>query len=56
MLNKIDMVILWVDGNDRNWQIEKEKYDDKKNNSRAFRYRDWDNLNYLEELKNTHLG
>ena len=47
MLNKIDMVILWVDGNDRKWQIEKEKYGDKKNNSRDFRYRDWESLIFL---------
>lgn len=45
--DKIDFVILWVDGNDPKWQEEKRKYivsndaDDS-----IVRYADWDNLNY----------
>ena len=46
---KIDFVILWVDGNDPKWQKEKSKYDlntlDKECNG-IVRYRDWDNLKY----------
>lgn len=45
--SKIDMVLLWVDGNDKEWQMEKNKYDDKKGDSRIIRYRDCDNLQYL---------
>lgn len=47
--NVIDFVILWVDGNDKNWQQEKEKYmiNRKKDNSNSDnRYRDWENLKY----------
>lgn len=45
---KIDFVIIWVDGNDPDWQKEKNKYNPNKNNtdSRNIRYRDWDNLQY----------
>lgn len=49
MENKIDFVVLWVDGNDKKWQQEKEKYSPKKisNGSNGnVRYRDWDNLKY----------
>lgn len=46
--NKIDAVILWVDGNDEKWLNEKKKYSLNKtgeeNNSN--RFRDWDNLQY----------
>lgn len=46
--NKIDFVIIWVDGNDKNWQKEKSKYSSNKNaDSRNIRYRDWENLRYL---------
>jgi hypothetical protein len=44
----IDFVIIWVDGNDTKWQKEKSKYS-RANLSQydsAFRYRDWDNLQY----------
>ena len=27
--NKIDFVILWVDGNDKEWLKEKQKYEKK---------------------------
>ncbi len=44
---KIDFVIIWVDGNDPEWQKEKDKYSPNKNtDSRNIRYRDWDNLKY----------
>lgn len=46
---KIDFVIIWVDGNDPKWQKEKMKYDNSiniNNDSREIRYRDWDNLQY----------
>ena len=46
---KIDFVILWVDGNDPKWQKEKNKYDTSKKSSGVngiVRYRDWDNLKY----------
>lgn len=44
---KIDFVIIWVDGNDQEWQKEKDKYSPNKNtDSRNIRYRDWDNLKY----------
>lgn len=44
---KIDFVIIWVDGNDPKWQEEKAKYSPNKNtDSRNIRYRDWDNLKY----------
>ncbi len=45
----IDFVILWVDGSDPNWLEEKKKYsiDKAKDDDRDFRFRDWDNLQYL---------
>ena len=44
---KIDFVIIWVDGNDPEWQKEKEKYSPSKNtDNRNIRYRDWENLKY----------
>jgi len=47
MKNKIDFVILWVDGNDKNWQKEKEKYlNSNEVDNRNIRYRDMDNLQY----------
>lgn len=49
MLNskeKIDFVILWVDGNDKEWLKEKALYDDAPKLD-ANRYRDCDNLQYL---------
>ncbi len=48
MHDKIDFVIAWVDGNDKEWQLEKSKYDNKPltlANSNV-RYRDWDQLKY----------
>lgn len=47
MNDKIDFVIIWVDGNDPKWQEEKNKYTKEVNeDSRDTRYRDWDNLKY----------
>ncbi len=45
---KIDFVIIWVDGNDPAWRKEKSKYDGSSFNvdSSDVRYRDWDNLQY----------
>lgn len=48
-MDKIDFVILWVDGNDPKWKKEKEKYSNNDNNKRAVeasRFRDWENLQY----------
>ena len=44
----IDFVILWVDGNDPEWQSEKAKYDSNINDdsNSASRYRDWGLLPY----------
>lgn len=44
---KIDIVILWVDGNDPDWLKEKNKYLRIKGDSNINRYRDCDNLQYL---------
>lgn len=44
---KIDFVMLWVDGNDEKWRKEKNKYSsDKTMDSRDIRYRDWELLKY----------
>lgn len=45
---KIDFVLIWVDGNDPEWQKEKNKYDENndKGDSTIIRYRSWDNLQY----------
>ena len=48
MNEKIDFVLLWVDGNDPEWQKERNKYDanadSQDGNNR--RFRDWNNLQY----------
>lgn len=48
MQNTLDFVITWVDGNDKRWQEEKNKYtaSASQTDSRNERYRDWDNLRY----------
>lgn len=47
MTEKIDFVIPWVDGNDPEWQAEKERYElESAGDSRSNRFRDWDNLHY----------
>jgi len=47
-VQKIDFVILWVDGSDEEWIKEKQQYDPSivDASSCAARYRDWDNLQY----------
>jgi len=45
-MNKIDFVIIWVDGNDSEWRAEREKYNEKHADIRNIRYRDWENLRY----------
>ena len=44
---KIDVVILWVDGNDEKWLIEKNKYSNIEGNKSINRFRDCDNLHFL---------
>ena len=48
--DNIDFVITWVDGNDKKWLSEKNKYDNnqqkKADVNGISRYRDWDNLKY----------
>lgn len=47
MKEKIDFVLIWVDGNDKEWQKEKNKYLEKKDKYNDInRWRDWDNLRY----------
>ncbi len=47
----VDIVIPWVDGSDKEWLKEKNKYLDKENqidvDAGANRYRDWDNVQYI---------
>ena len=46
-MNKIDFVIIWVDGNDPEWQKEKKKYQPENNQDDSdIRYKDWNNLQY----------
>lgn len=48
MSEPIDFIICWVNGNDPEWQKEKEKYKPgTRTDNRNIRYRDWDNLQYL---------
>ena len=44
---KIDIVVLWVDGNDPKWLEERNIYAKKERDSNANRYRDCGNLQYL---------
>lgn len=46
MMEKIDFVILWVDGNDPIWQKKRAKYSEFKNENNV-RYRDYGSLKYL---------
>lgn len=47
-MDKIDFVMIWVDGNDPEWQKEKNKYDssNERGDNTVIRYRSWDNLQY----------
>lgn len=47
MKDEIDIIIPWVDGDDLDWQAEKDLYTGKTGDDRKIRYRDWDNLKYL---------
>lgn len=52
MNDEIDVVITWVDGNDPEWRIQKNKYMKEIQGvdlatTGEERYRDWDNLRYL---------
>ena len=43
----IDFIVLWVDGNDLEWQEKKKRYSPAgTSDNSAARYRDWDNLKY----------
>lgn len=46
--DKIDFVVLWVDGNDQAWLDQKKQYSSERANysNNANRFRDWDNLQY----------
>lgn len=47
MEDKIDFLLIWVDGKDKEWQKEREKYAGKDPEDKAeHRFRDWDNLKY----------
>ena len=47
MKNKIDIVVTWVDGSDKEWQKEKAKYSGVKyTDDNVNRYRDWGILKY----------
>lgn len=49
MIDKIDFVITWVDGNDPEWQKERNHYavlDNREVDNNSARYRDWDTLRY----------
>ena len=47
MDNKIDFVLIWVDGGDKEWQKERNRCAGKDPEDLAdYRYRDWDNLKY----------
>lgn len=45
-MEKIDFIITWVDGNDKAWQKEKNKYSGNPNGNGVNRYRDWGTLKY----------
>lgn len=48
MEEKIDFVVTWVDGNDKEWQQEKSKYNKTKDDesNAIIRYRDWEITKY----------
>lgn len=48
-MEKIDFVMIWVDGNDPEWRKEFNRYSGRAaetDDTREERYRDWDNLRY----------
>ena len=46
MNDKIDFVVLWVDGNDPLWQKEKKLWNPDLKMGAKNRFRDWDNMQY----------
>ena len=46
MMDKIDFVVTWVDGNDEDWLKEKAKYSPNGGDVRNTRFQDWDQLKY----------
>ncbi|WP_029233681.1 stealth family protein [Butyrivibrio sp. VCB2006] len=49
-MDKIDLIVPWVDGNDPKWLEEKRKYDGSvidDNSNSSQRYRDWDLMRYF---------
>lgn len=48
MTEKIDFVVLWVDGADPQWRKEREQYSPEEMNNGSFenRYRDWDLMRF----------
>lgn len=54
----VDIVVLWVDGNDPKWQSEKRKYIPKDvlaKNVSANRFRDWDVMQYWFRAVETYM-
>jgi len=45
-LDKIDFVIPWVDGDDKEWIKEKYKYKERNGDQNDIRFRDWGTLRY----------
>ncbi|MBR4072550.1 MAG: Stealth CR1 domain-containing protein [Clostridia bacterium] len=45
-MNNIDLVVLWVDGNDPAWQAQKASVTQSGGDNRAIRYRDWGLMKY----------
>ncbi len=46
-MEKVDFVLLWVDGNDPEWLKDFNRHKDIEGDRRVTRYRDWNNLQYL---------
>lgn len=46
-MNKIDFIVLWVDGSDEEWLEQREKYyGNELNQNKASAFRDWNTLKY----------
>lgn len=46
-MDKIDIVLTWVDGNDENWKKQREQYTEKSDGNVNCRFRDWETLRYV---------
>lgn len=46
IMDKIDFVVTWVDGSDKNWLLDKASYSPNGGDIRNTRYQDWDQLKY----------